>query len=89
MQFTTQDGEKMDLDSLYGNVYVLDFFFATCPGICPVLTKQMVRVQNAFIKDKNFKLVSVSVDPVRDSVHWRYESMLKTHGAVLPISGIF
>jgi protein SCO1/2 len=81
MQFTTQDGEKMDLDSLYGNVYVLDFFFATCPGICPVLTKQMVRVQNAFIKDKNFKLVSVSVDPVRDSV-LALREYAKNYGAV-------
>jgi len=81
MQFTTQDGEMMDLDSLYGNVYILDFFFTTCPGICPVLTKQMARVQNAFIKDKNFKLVSVSVDPVKDSV-LALRAYAKDHGAV-------
>jgi len=67
-RFTTQDGEELELDSLYGNVYVVDFFFATCPGICPVMTKQLKRVQNAFIKDKNFKIVSISVDPEKDSI---------------------
>jgi len=66
--FVTQDGEKFDLDSLFGNVYVVDFFFATCPGICPVMTKQLQRVQQSFIKDRNFKIVSISVDPEKDSV---------------------
>ena len=67
-KFITQDGEEFELDSLYGNVYVVDFFFATCPGICPVMTKQLQRVQNAFIKDRNFRIVSISVDPERDSI---------------------
>jgi protein SCO1/2 len=66
--FRTQDGEQFELDSLFGNIYVADFFFATCPGICPVMTKQLQRVQQSFIKDKNFKIVSISVDPDRDSI---------------------
>src|SRR5690606_12928210 len=56
------------LDSLAGTVYVADFFFASCPGICPVMTNQLKRVQTAFIKDQNFKILSFSVDPERDSI---------------------
>jgi protein SCO1/2 len=66
--FTNHQGEEFQLDSLYGNVYVLDFFFVTCRGICPIMTKQMKRVQDAFIKDRNVKLVSISVDSERDSI---------------------
>ena len=66
--FETQSGERFELDSLRGNVYVADFFFATCPGICPVMTKQLQRVQNAFIKDRNFRIVSFTVDPEKDSL---------------------
>jgi len=66
--FTSHEGERFELDSLRGQVYVADFFFATCPGICPVMTKQLERVQTAFIKDKNFKILSISVDPDRDTL---------------------
>ena len=66
--FTSHEGEKFELDSLRGQVYVADFFFATCPGICPVMTKQLERVQNAFIKDHNFKILSFTVDPAKDTL---------------------
>lgn len=68
MKFQTQSGDSLELDSLQGNLYVLNFFFATCPGICPKLSHSMERVQDAFIKDEKFKIVSVTVDPDRDSV---------------------
>lgn len=67
-KFQTQNGDTLELDSLRGNVYVADFFFASCPGICPKLSHSLQRVQSAFIKDRNFKIVSFSVDPERDTV---------------------
>ncbi|MFN8277938.1 MAG: SCO family protein [Chitinophagales bacterium] len=79
--FQTQAGSNFELDSLRGMVYVTDFFFASCPGICPVMTKQLERVQNAFIKDQNFRLVSISVDPDRDSVPALRE-YAKNHNAI-------
>lgn len=66
--FTTQSGDPLVLDSLRGNIYVADFFFTSCPGVCPVMSSQLQRVQNAFIKDANFRIVSFSVDPKKDSV---------------------
>ena len=46
-RFETQSGDSLDLDSLRGNIYVADFFFATCPGICPKMSNSLERVQEA------------------------------------------
>ena len=81
LTFTTQTGEPLATDSLRDNVYVADFFFATCPGICPKMTKQLERVQNAFIKDKNFRILSFTVDPRRDSIPVLRE-YAKNHNAI-------
>ena len=67
-KFETQNGDSLELDSLHGNIYVADFFFATCPGICPKLSNSLERVQQAFVKDNNFKIVSISVDPAKDTL---------------------
>lgn len=67
-KFQTQSGDSLELDSLHGSIYVADFFFATCPGICPKLSNSLEKVQQAFIRDKNFKIVSFSVDPAKDSI---------------------
>jgi protein SCO1/2 len=79
--FTTQSGDPLVLDSLRGNIYVADFFFATCPGICPTLTRHLDTVQKYFIKDPNFRLVSFTVDPDRDSIPVLRE-YAKNHGSV-------
>jgi protein SCO1/2 len=67
-KFQTQSGDSLELDSLRGSIYVANFFFASCPGICPVMNAQMKRVQGEFIRDKRVKLVSFTVDPDRDSI---------------------
>lgn len=67
-KFQTHNGDSLELDSLRGNIYVADFFFATCPGICPKLSASLERVQQAFIKDRNFKIVSFTVDPAKDTI---------------------
>jgi len=64
----TQSGDSLELDSLYGNIYVAEFFFATCPGICPKMNSSLERVQQAFVKDRNFRIVSFSVDPAKDTL---------------------
>jgi protein SCO1/2 len=67
-KFQTQSGDSLELDSLHGNIYVADFFFATCPGICPKLSNSLERVQQAFVRESNFRIVSFSVDPAKDSM---------------------
>lgn len=68
LKFQTQNGDSLELDSLRENIYVADFFFATCPGICPKLSHSLERVQQAFVKDNKFKILSFSVDPARDTL---------------------
>ncbi len=65
---TTQFGETLVFDSLEGSLRIVDFFFTTCPGVCPKMTNQMQRIQKNFIKDEKVKLISISVDEARDSV---------------------
>ena len=79
--FTTQSGDQLALDSLHDNVYVADFFFASCPSQCPTMAGQLQRVQNAFIKDRNFRIISFSVDPARDTVA-RLREYAKAHDAI-------
>lgn len=67
-KFQTQSADSLELDSLRGYIYVANFFFASCPGICPVMNAQMERIQREFIKDKKVKLVSFTVDPERDTM---------------------
>ncbi len=74
-------GGEISLERLKGNVWVADFFFTSCAGICPRMTEQMTRVQEAFRNDPRVKLVSFTVDPERDSV-WVLSEYAKGWGAV-------
>ena len=60
------------IDALYkkdeDKVYVVDFFFTRCPSICPVMTDYMLLIQNEFINNDQFMLLSLSVTPNIDSV---------------------
>ncbi len=73
--FTDQNGKEITNETFYGKIYVADFFFTTCPGICPTLTKHMKKVQSAFKDDGAVKIISHSVYPENDSV-----SVLKAYG---------
>lgn len=67
-EFTNQDGEKVTNKTYEGKIYVADFFFTTCPGICPRLAKNMGTLQESFKDDNDVLLLSHSVTPVHDSV---------------------
>lgn len=69
MHFTNQLGKQVSLDDLHGKIIVLDFFFSTCPSICPGLARSMKRLQDSFTQnDTIVQFVSISIDPERDSV---------------------
>jgi protein SCO1/2 len=61
-------GESFSSQDLEGKIFVADFFFATCQTICPKMTMQMKRIQQAFINDSDLVLISHTVDPVKDTV---------------------
>ncbi|MEN9949337.1 MAG: hypothetical protein RLY85_89 [Bacteroidota bacterium] len=64
-----QFGREVGLQDLEGRIVIADFFFTSCPSICPTLTRNMKRLQTAFKKtDSLVRFVSFTVDPLRDSV---------------------
>lgn len=68
-KLTNQFGKQVGLEDFGEKIIVADFFFTSCPSICPTLTRNMKRLQTAFKKtDTIVRFVSFTVDPVRDSV---------------------
>ncbi|HJY63930.1 MAG TPA: SCO family protein [Ignavibacteria bacterium] len=65
---TDQDGKAVSDENFSGKIYIANFFFTTCPGICPKMTGNLKKVQSAFINDDDIKLISFSVMPWVDSV---------------------
>ncbi|MCG8576253.1 MAG: SCO family protein [Flavobacteriales bacterium] len=66
--FLNQMGKEVTLADLDGKIYVANFFFTTCGGICPKMSKQLQRVQTEFSDDDNFMILSHTVNPKYDSV---------------------
>jgi protein SCO1/2 len=66
--FTNQDGETITQKTFKDKIYVTDFFFTTCPGICPKMTANMDILQKEFITDASVLLLSHSVTPTIDSI---------------------
>ncbi|MGW9684843.1 SCO family protein [Flagellimonas sp. 2504JD1-5] len=67
-ELINQNGEKITQENYRDKIYVADFFFTTCPTICPIMTKNMAQIQNSIINDKDVLLLSHSVTPAIDSV---------------------
>ena len=61
-------GDSISQKLVEGKIYVADFFFTTCPGICPQMSSQLKRVQEAFIDDPEVLILSHTVDPVNDTL---------------------
>ncbi len=66
--FTNQYNESVTEKTTENKIYVADFFFVTCQSICPQMSSQLARVQNAFEKDNNFLILSHTVNPMHDTV---------------------
>lgn len=65
---TNQFGHPITEKTVTGKIYVVDFFFTTCPGICPKMTTNMAVISEAFKNDPDVLLLSHSVTPETDSV---------------------
>jgi protein SCO1/2 len=66
-EFENQDGVLISNKEVQGKVYVAEYFFATCKSICPIMNRQMQRIQSAYEKDNRLKLLSFTVDPDNDT----------------------
>ena len=67
-QFTTQDNELLSSEDLKGKIYVANFFFSTCPSICPAMNYNVKQVQDRFLGYEDINFVSFTVDPEHDTV---------------------
>jgi len=80
-ELTDQNNNKISNKDYDGKVYVVEFFFSTCPSICPIMNKHMVEIQNEFFGNPNFGIASVSINPENDT-----PEVLKKHAADLKVS---
>ena len=67
-KLVNQNGDTITDKDYKNKIYVADFFFTTCPTICPVMTKNMTLVQEEFKNDPDVMILSHSVTPEIDSV---------------------
>ncbi|PJA10013.1 MAG: SCO family protein [Flavobacteriales bacterium CG_4_10_14_0_2_um_filter_32_8] len=80
-KLTDQDGKEVTENTFKGKIYVTDFFFVTCPTICPKMATQMNRIYDEFKENKTVMLLSHTVMPIADSV-----PVLKEYASKLGVS---
>ncbi|MFN8273942.1 MAG: SCO family protein [Flavobacteriaceae bacterium] len=79
-KLTDQNGKTITNADYKGKVYVLEFFFSSCPTICPRMNQSMLQIQNKFFGNPNFGIASISIDPEHDS-----PEVLKAHAQTLGV----
>lgn len=65
--FLDQDSVLVTNKDYLGKVYVVEFFFTTCPTICPIMTKNLVELQKTFKEDEDFGVASFTINPRYDT----------------------
>lgn len=79
-ELINQDSKKVTNETYKGKVYVLEFFFTTCPTICPKMNESMLLIEKKFFGNPNFGIVSITIDPEHDTA-----KVLKEHANLLGV----
>ena len=79
-KLTNQDNTIISDKDYLGKVYVVEFFFTTCPTICPKMNQNMLQLQDAFYGNPNFGIASITIDPAKDT-----PQVLKDHADLLGV----
>ena len=66
-KFIDHKGDTITNEDYLGKVYLVEFFFTTCPTICPIMNKNLVEIQNEFENKDNFGIASFTIDPNHDT----------------------
>jgi len=80
-KFLNQDSSWISEKDLAGKIYVADFFFTTCPTICPKMKTQLLRIYDKFAEEDRVRILSHTIDPEFDGVQ-----VLKEYAKKLNIS---
>jgi protein SCO1/2 len=67
-KFLNQDSLWISEKDMAGKIYVADFFFTTCPTICPKMKTQLLRIYDKFAEDDRIRILSHTIDPEFDGV---------------------
>ncbi|NBG64773.1 SCO family protein [Acidiluteibacter ferrifornacis] len=78
-EFIDQNGQLFSSKALEDKIYVANFFFATCPTICPKMSTNMLQVQDRFQDRDDFRLLSFTVNPEHDTPEVLKEYAEKVH----------
>lgn len=78
---TNQENKTISDKDLKGKVYVVEFFFSTCPTICPKMNQNMLAIEKQFISNDDFGIVSITINPDNDTVE-----VLKDHADHLGVT---
>ena len=79
-ELTNQNNKKISDKDYLGKVYVVEFFFSTCPTICPKMNQSMLQLQDEFYGNPSFGLVSITINPEHDT-----PKVLKEHAEILGV----
>ncbi|TXD82453.1 SCO family protein [Subsaximicrobium wynnwilliamsii] len=66
-EFVNQDGDTITNKDYEGMVYLVEFFFTTCPSICPKMNRNLVQIQNTFTGFENFGIAAFTINPEYDT----------------------
>lgn len=66
-ELINQDGDTITNKDYLGKVYIAEFFFTTCPTICPIMNQNLVEVQEEFENKDDFGIASFTIDPKHDT----------------------
>lgn len=80
---TNQDNKTISNETYKGKVYVVEFFFSTCPTICPIMNRNMKFVQESFASNANFGIASITINPENDT-----PEVLKKHAEDIQAKGM-
>ncbi len=80
--FIDQDNDTVTQQTVEGKIYITDFFFTSCPTICPVMKKQMLKVYKSIQDDPEIMILSHSIDPAHDT-----PAVLKKYAEELGVTG--
>lgn len=81
--FVNQDSQIIDNQTFAGKAYIVDFFFTSCPTICPKVKKQMLRIYEKFKSADQLALLSHTIDTKHDTVE-RLKTYARNLGVALP-----
>jgi protein SCO1/2 len=78
---TNQDGKEISEKDFDGKVYVVEFFFSTCPTICPIMNQNMLKLERHFKDNPDFGIASFTINPDYDTAE-----VLKSHAEHLGVT---